>query len=98
MSAVRETCGTLHGALAHQAAGERMCGWCARAEAVARASAEGIPSRPSPLWPPVTPEQARAHAEILDAEVARYELDNPTGRGIRTADELAERRRKRGAA
>ena len=95
---IRETCGTLRGALAHQAAGEVPCGWCARAEAVARASAEEIPSRPSPAWPPVTPEQARDHAEILDREVARYELDHPTGRGIHTADELAARRKNRGAA
>lgn len=94
---IRETCGTLRGALAHQAAREPLCGWCTHAEAIARASAEDIPRRPSAIWPPVAPEDARGHANVLDAEVAQYELDHPTGRGIHTADELACLRRKRGA-
>lgn len=99
---IRETCGTLRGAQAHHAAGEPLCGWCAHAEAVTRACAEDIPQRPSPVWPPVTPEQAREHRLVLDAELAQYEADHPTGRyrpmSAQVRDELAARRRERGAA
>jgi hypothetical protein len=48
--------------MAHQGAGERLCGWCAEAEAAARLRAESYPSRPSApgaeLLKPVTARQA----------------------------------------
>lgn len=80
----RETCGTLRGALAHQRAGEPLCGWCLLAEAAARIRAEGIPQRLSPapgtpeaLLAGVTPAEAAEHRAVLAAEVEAYERDHP---------------------
>lgn len=48
--------------MAHQRAGERLCGWCAEAEGLARLRAEAFPSQPSPpgseYLAPVTERQA----------------------------------------
>jgi hypothetical protein len=88
---IRETCGTLRGALAHQSGGEDWCGWCLHAERVVRLTAEAIPERPprpprplpmssAPVYTdaplPVTVKQAAANAALLDAEAATFsELD-----------------------
>jgi len=83
---IRETCGTLRGALAHQAAGEPWCGWCTHAERLARLAAEAIPGRPpapravprpavavhADAPAPVTAEEAAANAALLDAETASF--------------------------
>ena len=50
MTTFRETCGTLRGMLAHQAAGEAPCGWCAQAEQVARLTAEALRPTPRDDW------------------------------------------------
>lgn len=80
----RETCGTARGALAHQTAGEPLCGWCLEAEAMARARAESVPRRPSPApstapgyLAPVTAAQAAANYALLGAEVEAFERANP---------------------
>lgn len=81
MSAVtyRESCGTARGAMAHQEAGERLCGWCAEAEALARLRAEAIPSRPpvpgSELLAPVTARQASIHRAELDRALEGVEWE-----------------------
>lgn len=88
---IRAGCGTLQGALAHVAAGDPQCGWCARAEAVARLEAEGMPVRPpaastaGPVPPaeaprPVTAEQAARNAAIAAAEMTEWEQDHPGSR------------------
>jgi hypothetical protein len=81
----RETCGTLRGMLAHQAAGESPCGWCAQAEQAARLTAEAMhPVPPVPVggFMPVTEEEASVNRAVLEAEVAAFELDHP-GAGSR---------------
>jgi hypothetical protein len=69
---IRAGCGTLDGALAHAAAGEAQCGWCARAEALARLEAEAVPRRPpdaaGPPGGPVSAAQAERNAAALAAE------------------------------
>jgi hypothetical protein len=83
--------------IAHQAAGERPCGWCAAAETAARLSAEAVTFRPpAGSLEPVSEVQGRVNADLLEREVAAYERDR--GAGGRYHDELARRRRKRGAA
>jgi hypothetical protein len=85
---IRETCGTLRGAKAHQAAREPWCGWCIHAERVVRLAAEAIPERPPSPLPalpapvlragaprPVTAAQAAANAALLAAELAEFEPD-----------------------
>jgi hypothetical protein len=71
----RPGCGALAGALAHVAAGEAPCGWCLRAEAVARLEAEGVPRRPPGGLPPgpVTAAEAAANAAVLAAEDGAHE-------------------------
>lgn len=76
---MRQTCGTKSGMLAHQSAGERMCGTCSYADAALRIAAEGIAERPSPAdrsLIPVSPDQARINALILDAEVQAWEREH----------------------
>lgn len=71
----RESCGTLAGLLAHQAAGEKPCGTCALEDAVRRITAEGVPTRPTPAgWlAPVTREQAALNRAELEGELDRIE-------------------------
>lgn len=85
-----ESCGTPRGALAHQQAGESLCGWCLEAEAAARLRAEGIPQRPSAApgttaayMAPVSAVQAAVNRAILSAEVEAYERDHPGESGRR---------------
>lgn len=85
MTTFREVCGTLRGMLAHQAAGEAPCGWCAQAERAASLAAEAC--RPVPPVPvggflPVTEEEASVNRAVLEAEVAAFERDHP-GAGSR---------------
>lgn len=79
---IRAGCGTLDGALAHVAAGEGQCGWCARAEAMARLEAEGMPRRPPavPVPAPVTAAAAARNAGIARAEALAWERDHPDSR------------------
>lgn len=82
MVTYRESCGTARGAMEHQQAGERLCGWCAEAEALARLRAEAFPSPASApgavLLAPVTPKQAKANREALDAALEDVEWEpNP---------------------
>ncbi len=78
MTVIREMCGTKAGMLAHQAAGESLCGTCAYTEQARRIAAEGIPSRPTPPgWlPPVTADEAEQHALVLDRETEAYEIEH----------------------
>lgn len=90
----RESCGSVRGVLDHQAARERLCGFCAQAEAVARAAAEGVPERPPPRpdgLAPVTARQQSVHRNVLLAALDGFE-------GYAEGDELARRRAARGAA
>lgn len=95
---IRGGCGSLAGALAHVAAGEKQCGWCARAEAFARLEAEGLPGRTAPaaVHPsepqqqpaaggpvPVTAAQARNNAGVIAAETLAYERNHRTGGPLR---------------
>lgn len=74
MTTYRTSCGTVCGAVAHQQAGEDLCGFCLLADRVAAAvAAQAYPAR---IWTPVTPEQAARNAAVLDAEVAAYEIDH----------------------
>lgn len=75
---IRGGCGTLAGALAHVAAGERQCGWCLRAEAVARLEAEAVTTVPRAAPGPVTAAEAALNAAVLAAETAGWEHDNPS--------------------
>ena len=71
----RDVCGTLRGMVAHQAAAEEPCGWCAHAETAARLSAESVTwhaPRPDPLKP-VSPERAAVNRAVLAAEVEEFE-------------------------
>ena len=52
MTTFREVCGGLRGMLAHQAAGEAPCGWCLKAEQVARLTAEACRPTPRDTWAP----------------------------------------------
>lgn len=71
---IRETCGTLAGLLAHQAAGESPCGDCAHASHARRVAAEGVPSRPpGSLLAPVTEAEASEHRAVLSAETLAWE-------------------------
>lgn len=86
MSAVtyRESCGTPRGAMAHQRGGERLCGWCAAAEAAARLRAEAYPSRPSAPGrehlEPVTAMQASVNRAALVAAFEGIEWEpDPAG-------------------
>lgn len=86
----RETCGSVSGLLAHQAAGEKPCGTCAYADQVRRISAEGIPARPSsPHCAPVTPQDAAQHRADLLAEVVSWDREQ----GRRIAVQGGKRRR-----
>jgi hypothetical protein len=79
MTTFREVCGTLRGMLAHQAAGESPCGWCAQAERAARLAAEALqltPPAPVGGFLPVTEEEASVHREVLETEVAAFERDH----------------------
>jgi hypothetical protein len=89
----RETCGTLGGAVAHQAAGEPLCGACTYADQLLRISAEGIPSRPKPPgWlAPVTPDQAVINAAVLEAELEA--LENEGNAAIMTRRRYAAQQR-----
>lgn len=71
----RDCCGTLRGMIAHQAAGERPCGWCVQAETAARLSAEAVTWRPSPAgaFEPVSAGRAAVNAAVLAAEVEAFE-------------------------
>lgn len=71
----RDSCGSLRGMIAHQSAGERPCGWCTAAETAVRLSAEAVTWKPVPAgaFDPVTPEQAKANADLLAAEVEAFE-------------------------
>ena len=80
----RESCGTARGALAHQTAGEPLCGWCLEAETAARLRAEAVPRRPAPApgtreecLAPVTPAQAAVNRAVLAAETEAWERDHP---------------------
>lgn len=84
MTTFRETCGTLRGMLAHQAAGEAPCGWCAQAERAAALAAEAArpqPAGPSGRFLPVTATEAEEHRRVLEAAVAAHERDHPEGTG-----------------
>lgn len=72
---VRESCGTIRGVLAHQAAAEDWCGWCRYAERVASLAAERFATAPAPdgFLPPVTAGDAEAHRLVLEAAVADFE-------------------------
>lgn len=97
----RESCGTVRGALDHQAAAEALCGFCTRAEAVARISAEGIPERPPALdagLRPVTERQQSVHRSVLLAALGIAEEHPHGGDGQDEADEVARRRAAKGAA
>lgn len=94
----RQSCGTLDGILAHQAADEPPCGFCAHAEAVARLAAEGVPERPPDLFAPVTEAQAHANAVLLLAEEEEFERQHGASNVRLSPDELAERRARRAGA
>ena len=89
---IRPVCGTMRGALAHQAAGEPWCGWCRDAERAAAMEAERFaspaerltgPSLPGGGYAPVTWEQAARNAALLDAEVLAYEKRGARDRHLR---------------
>jgi hypothetical protein len=75
MSAIRETCGTVAGVLAHRRGGETACGFCQQAEAVAAITAEGVPTgipvppaesaSPIGTYRPVSDDQAAEHRAAL---------------------------------
>lgn len=67
----RESCGTVPGAVAHQEAGESLCGWCAMGERVALLAA-GLAS--PGFYPPVTPQQAEMNRALLASELRAYEI------------------------
>lgn len=97
----RESCATIRGVLDHQAAGEPLCGFCARAEAVARVIAEGVPERPPALADDVRPVTAReqsAHRNVLLAALGIADEYPHGSDGLDDADELARRRPAKGAA
>lgn len=75
MTTYRDVCGTLRGMIAHQSAGEDPCGWCRGAEAVARLSAEGVPSGlpAANVMEPVSGERAAVNRFVLAAEVEEFE-------------------------
>lgn len=88
MTTFREVCGTLRGMLAHQAAGESPCGWCAQAERAAHFAAEARRPVPPALvggFLPVTAEEASVNRAVLEAEVAAFEQDHP-GAGNRDTE------------
>ena len=67
---IRASCGTAQGILDHQAAGEDLCGFCARSEQLAALQAQALrpvpQARPEPE--PVSPAAAAQHAAtLLDA-------------------------------
>jgi hypothetical protein len=74
---IRDTCGSVAGILAHQAAGEPLCGWCSYAEQAHRIAAEGIPARPAAAAAiaarPVSAEDAAMHLAVLQREVIRFD-------------------------
>jgi hypothetical protein len=78
---IRPICGSVPGALAHQAAGEPVCGWCSWAEKARRIEAEGIPSRvpppPESDVRPVSDVDAAMHALVLRRELAAFEKAHP---------------------
>lgn len=81
---IRETCGTVRGAIAHAAVKEPLCGWCLQAERVARIAAELITvpdRRPVLVFDPVTPEEAAEHCEELLRELDVFEAAHPEGHG-----------------
>jgi hypothetical protein len=75
---IRPGCGTLQGALAHVAAGEAQCGWCARSEAVARLEAEAMTPAPRAMPGHVTAADAALNATVAAAEMAAWEQDHPS--------------------
>ena len=78
MTTFREVCGGLRGMLAHQAADEAPCGWCAQAERAAFLAAEAShPMPPDPGFLPVTEEEAAANRAMLLAELQAYGWDHP---------------------
>lgn len=84
----REICGSLKGALAHQAAGEELCGWCAQAERTAFLAAEASrPQLPEPVggFLPVTELEASVHRAVLEAEVKAFEQAHRNDYGRRAA-------------
>jgi len=99
---IRDICGTQRGAIAHVTAGESQCGWCQHAERCARLAAEATARPPLPLGvgslEPVSAERAALNRSVLDAEVLAFERDHPGGTRVSHRDDLAARRRKRGAA
>jgi hypothetical protein len=94
MSAIRETCGTAAGILAHQRAGEAVCAFCTRAERIAAIEAEGIP-RGLPAPPPKAAEPTApigGYRPVTDHQAAEHcaallrELDDRAGvRHLRVA-------------
>ena len=78
---VRDTCGSVASALAHQAAGEPLCGWCSYAEQARRIAAEGIPGRLAPPPEtdvrPVSAADAAMHLAILRREVTEFDRAHP---------------------
>jgi hypothetical protein len=76
---IRDTCGTVRGAIAHQQAGEPQCGFCLHAELVARISAEGLAP------PPASPNAVGAvmRRRQLAAEVRAFEEHHPEGHAAR---------------
>ncbi len=78
---VRDTCGSVPGALAHQAAGESLCGWCSYAEQARRIAAEGIAARLSPPPEtdvrPVSAADAAMHLAVLRREVTEFDRAHP---------------------
>jgi hypothetical protein len=70
---IRENCGSVRGALAHQAAGEWPCGWCVHAEQVARLTAERIAPLPvAEGFVPVGDQEAAVNRAVLEREVAAF--------------------------
>lgn len=62
---LRKGCGTYLGLRMHQTSGERPCSECLRGEDIRRVEHEGIPRRPPPVYPPVTPEEAKRNLADL---------------------------------
>ena len=94
---IRPGCGTPQGALAHQRAGERWCGWCAYAERLAAIEAEGLVPLPRELpsepLNPVSPKQAARNWALLRLAVGGG--DDPAEaapEAVKTTKDLAARR------
>jgi hypothetical protein len=73
--ALTPSCGTRQGILDHQAAGEDLCGFCARSEQLAALEAEALRPVPQvrPELEPVSPAAAAQHAAALVEALDSFE-------------------------